>query len=63
MLDAFLTVLQVTQSIAVAVLIWRSMVADRERGELVHQLSVTEEWIRTLVMELLNRTDIKERGG
>lgn len=57
MIETILTVLQVTQSVAVAVLVWRSQVADKERQELMTATKENVAWTQKLVWELLKRTD------
>lgn len=57
MIDTILTVLQVTQSVAVAVLVWRSQVADKERQELATNVKENTAWTQKLVWELLRKVD------
>jgi hypothetical protein len=56
-MDEFLTVVKAVEPLGIAILIWRSVVADRERERLMQQQQKTQEWIEGLVAELLRRTD------
>lgn len=60
MIDELLAILHVGESIAVSVLVWRAIVADRERKEILAAMYETEQWIRGLVKELLDRTGRRE---
>lgn len=51
--DELLAILHLGESIAVSVLVWRAIVADRERREILTAMYDTEQWIRGLVKELL----------
>jgi hypothetical protein len=53
-----LEILDAVDSIGVAVLIWRSMVADDERAKLMEQLAENQKWIEGLVGTLLSKTSL-----
>lgn len=55
-MDEILTVIKAVEPIGIGVLIWRSIVADRERAEVMRQQQQTQIWIEGLVGELLSRT-------
>lgn len=62
-IQAFLAVLDATGSIGIAVLVWRAIVADKERSELLSILKENAAWLRALVMKTLTHTDIEGMGG
>lgn len=51
-----LQILDAVDSIGVAVLIWRSLVADKERAQMLKQQAKNQEWIEGLVGTLLTKT-------
>lgn len=56
-MEALFKVLDLTSNIAVAVLVWRSLVADGERAKLMSAIEENGLWLKALVHELLNRTN------
>lgn len=52
-MDEILTIIKAAEPIGIAILIWRSIVADRERAVLMKQAQETQQWMRGLFAELL----------
>jgi len=57
-MESILALLDVGQGIAVAVLVWRSIVADRERAVLLKRLELNQVYVETVVNKLLEKTNI-----
>lgn len=55
-MEDLVTLLDIGQSVAVTVLLWRTYVADRERSVLLAHIKETQNWIEGLVGELMTRT-------
>ena len=59
-MDELLAILHIGESVAVSVLIWRSLVADRERSGLLTEMREMRMYLQALVIEMLKKTGLRE---
>lgn len=53
-MDELLTVIKAIEPIGIAILIWRTRVADRERAELLKQQQEMMLWVRSIIADLMH---------
>lgn len=57
-MDEVLAILHGVESVALSILIWRTLVADREREKLWDEISEIGDYFRSTIDYLLRKTDL-----
>ena len=58
-----LELFKLVEPVGIVILIWRSLVADRESPKLLDQIERQQIWVEGLVTELLSKTEAHGRVG